>query len=39
MDTIAELIDGREIMTGLEVSQRERQVLLAGGILNQAKQK
>lgn len=33
------LVGGRMVMTRLEVSQRERLILLAGGILNQAKQK
>jgi aconitate hydratase len=32
------LVDGREIMTRLEVSDRQRRILLAGGILNLAKQ-
>jgi aconitate hydratase len=30
-------VDGREIITRLEVTERERQILLAGGILNLAK--
>jgi aconitate hydratase len=30
-------VNGREIMTRLEVSQRQRRMLLAGGILNLAK--
>lgn len=33
------LVDGREVMTRLELSDRQRRILLAGGILNQAKQK
>lgn len=32
------LVDGREVMTRLELSDRQRLILLAGGILNQAKQ-
>ena len=32
------LVDGREVMTRLELSQRQRRILLAGGILNRAKQ-
>jgi aconitate hydratase len=32
------LVDGREVLTRLEVSDRQRRILLAGGILNQAKQ-
>ena len=31
-------VDGREVMTRLELSQRQRRILLAGGILNRAKQ-
>jgi aconitate hydratase len=31
------LVDGRKIMTQLDVSERERRILLAGGILNLAK--
>jgi len=34
---IAVSIDGRKIMTRLDVSERERRILLAGGILNLAK--
>jgi aconitate hydratase len=33
------LVDGHEIITRLEVSDRQRRILLAGGILNLAKQK
>ena len=32
------VVDGRKIMTTLEVSDRQRRILLAGGILNLAKQ-
>ena len=32
------LVNGRKVMTRLEVSERQRRILLAGGILNQAKQ-
>jgi aconitate hydratase len=32
------LVDGQEIITRLEVSDRQRRILLAGGILNLAKQ-
>ncbi len=32
------LVNGREVMTRLEVSDRQRRILLAGGILNLAKQ-
>jgi aconitate hydratase len=31
------LVNGRELMTRLEVSDRQRRILLAGGILNLAK--
>ena len=31
------LVNGREVMTRLEVSERQRRILLAGGILNLAK--
>ena len=34
VDEIPVLVDGREIMTRLNVSERERRILLAGGILN-----
>jgi aconitate hydratase len=33
------LVDGREVTTRLDVSDRQRKILLAGGILDQAKQK
>lgn len=36
---IPALVDGRQIMTKLDVSDRQRRILLAGGILNLAKQK
>jgi aconitate hydratase len=32
------LVNGREVMTHLEVSDRQRRILVAGGILNLAKQ-
>jgi aconitate hydratase len=32
------MVNGREVMTRLEVSDRQRRILLAGGILNLAKQ-
>jgi aconitate hydratase len=32
------MVDGRQVLTRLEVSERQRRILLAGGILNQAKQ-
>ena len=32
------LVEGRQVMTRLDVSDRQRKILLAGGILNQAKQ-
>jgi aconitate hydratase len=32
------LVEGRQVMTRLNVSDRQRKILLAGGILNQAKQ-
>jgi aconitate hydratase len=32
------LVDGRKVLTRLEVSDRQRRILLAGGILDQAKQ-
>ena len=35
---ISVLVDGREVITRLEVSDRQRRILLAGGILNLAKQ-
>ena len=35
---ITVLVDGREVITRLEVSDRQRRILLAGGILNMAKQ-
>jgi len=31
------LVDGREVMTRLDLSDRQRRILLAGGILNLAK--
>ena len=33
------IVEGRQITTILDVSERQRKILLAGGILNQAKQK
>jgi aconitate hydratase len=33
------VLEGKQIITILDVSQRQRKILLAGGILNQAKQK
>jgi aconitate hydratase len=33
------VVEGKQIMTILDVSERQRKILLAGGILNQAKQK
>lgn len=36
---ITVMVGGRQIITRLEVSQRQRRILLAGGILNLAKQK
>jgi aconitate hydratase len=33
------VVDGKQIITVLDVSERQRKILLAGGILNQAKQK
>jgi aconitate hydratase len=33
------VLEGKQIITILDVSQRQREILLAGGILNQAKQK
>lgn len=33
------VVEGKQIITILDVSQRQRKILLAGGILNQAKQK
>jgi aconitate hydratase len=33
------IVDGKQIITILDVSQRQRKILLVGGILNQAKQK
>jgi aconitate hydratase len=33
------IVDGKQIVTILDVSQRQRKILLVGGILNQAKQK
>jgi aconitate hydratase len=32
------LVDGREVTTRLDISDRQRKILLAGGILNRAKQ-
>jgi len=32
------LVDGREVMTRLDLSDRQRRILAAGGILNLAKQ-
>jgi aconitate hydratase len=36
---ISILVEGRKIKTILEISERQRKILLAGGILNQAKHK
>jgi aconitate hydratase len=33
------LVDGRQVLTRLEISDRQRRILVAGGILNQAKQR
>ena len=33
------LVEGKEIKTILDISERQREILLAGGILNQAKQR
>jgi aconitate hydratase len=38
-EDIAVLVGGRQIMTRLEISDRQRRILVAGGILNLAKQK
>ncbi|MHC4169271.1 MAG: aconitate hydratase [Planctomycetota bacterium] len=38
-EDIAVQVGGRQIMTRLEISDRQRQILVAGGILNLAKQK
>ena len=38
-EDIPVLVDGRRIMTRLEISDRQRRILVAGGILNMAKQK
>jgi aconitate hydratase len=35
---IPAVVEGKQIMTILDVSERQRKILLAGGILNQAKQ-
>ncbi|MEJ2647188.1 MAG: hypothetical protein P8016_02115 [Sedimentisphaerales bacterium] len=36
---ISILVEGKEFKTILDISERQRKILLAGGILNQAKQK